>query len=61
MAETFLIILALGYALFIMIIVVPMRIRKVDEKMELLKFQIQQLDAKMEKMIKKRDIADEKE
>lgn len=59
MAETFLMILALGYALTIMIIVVPMKIKKVDEKMELLKFQIQQLDAKMEKMIKMRNSADE--
>ncbi len=59
MAETFLMLLALGYALVIMIIVVPMKIRKVDEKMELLKFQIQQLDAKMEKMIKMRNSADE--
>jgi uncharacterized protein YoxC len=59
MAETFLMILALGYALVIMIIVVPMKIKKVDEKMEILKFQIQQLDAKMDKMIKMRSSADE--
>jgi hypothetical protein len=61
MAETFLMLLALGYALVIMIIVVPMKIKKVDEKMEIIKFQIQQLDAKMDKMIKMRSSADEKE
>ncbi len=61
MAETFLMLLALGYALIIMIIVVPMKISKLDEKMELLKFQLQQLDAKMDKMLKMRSSADEKE
>ncbi|MCD4712641.1 MAG: hypothetical protein K8R73_05095 [Clostridiales bacterium] len=59
MAETFLMLLALGYALVIMIIVVPMKIKKVDEKMDLLKFQIQQLDAKMDKLIIMRNSADE--
>ena len=48
MAESILLIVAAGYALFVLLFLLPVRIRKIDAKMDRLQEQLTRMEAKLQ-------------